>query len=262
MSAAWGIAGWLTGPDTASDYGDASNDGNNLCRVTLVRGRDPSLPLDQSAQQGAQGQQLLCLVADGVRFPAPGDRVMVIMPEDHWAMPGGSLVVATVTSNPAATGALNDGEQVIFQSPLTGSKIIHRKDGAIVIITTLDGKPGGPMSSLRLGGLIGNTGLPQSTLKFQSGYGGIVFDTSGARIRDGFGNSVIMGGVGFPSPFSVLGNYISVNSALVSIDGANVNLGSSAAGVYQCAVWGASPAGTPVPILLGGITSISVKIGI
>lgn len=185
MSSAWGIAGWVTDTNSATDFGDRTNDGNNLCRVTLVRNRDASIPLDQSTTQTAQGQQLLCLVADGVRFPSPGDRVYVGMPEDHWKMPGGSIVLATVTANPAATGNLGDGDQVIFADPRTGSKIVARGDGALVLAATKTGKPGGPMVYLQIGGLA-QGGLPQSSLKFQSPHGTMAYDDYGFRINDAF----------------------------------------------------------------------------
>ena len=259
MSSAWGIAGWVTDTNSATDFGDRTNDGNNLCRVTLVRNRDASIPLDQSTTQTAQGQQLLCLVADGVRFPSPGDRVYVGMPEDHWKMPGGSIVLATVTANPAATGNLGDGDQVIFADPRTGSKIVARGDGALVLAATKTGKPGGPMVYLQIGGLA-QGGLPQSSLKFQSPHGTMAYDDYGFRINDAFQNSIRMGGMGMPGILAPLGSYCTIMSKFISVDGAAVNLGSSVPGIYFPAVWGPAPAGTPQPILLAGVTSMSVKI--
>jgi hypothetical protein len=271
MSHAWGIAGWVqdttssssTGSaTTVTDYGSQTDDGNNLCRVTLIRNRDPGLPLDQSAQQGAQGQRLLCLIADGVRFPAPGDRVMVAIPEDaHGMMPGGSLVIATVTSNPVATGNLGDGDQVIFASPVTGARIVHRGDGALVFATTLNGQAGGPMTTLVLGGAA-QGGLPQTTFKFQSSYGQLTFDSAGSHWSDAFGNAILMGGIGMPAPFNSFGNYVTIETAVFTGDAPAVNLGSSLLGAYLPAVWGPSPAGSPLPVLMAGITSMQVKIGV
>lgn len=255
---AYGTAGWPNDTQDPGDYADASNDGSNLVKVTLEGQRDPSVTLDATQ---SSGQQLLCKLADGVRFPTFGQQVLVAIPSGHAKRAGAAAVIASFATGAAATGNLGEGSTLIFADPVTGTKIAHRADGALVFGVSSTGKVGGAMTTLVLGGQP-QTGLPQSFLKFQSPGGTFAFDTSGVRIRDGHGNSLLMGGASIPGLPATFGSYITCHSALFLADAPQVMLGVSVPGVFLPAVWGPSPAGTPLPIVLSGVTSTQVKIGI
>jgi hypothetical protein len=88
-----GTVGW-DGVDPHFD----TEDGVTLVRVTLVRGRHPSTPLQPDV---AQGYQVLCRIGGGLfRIPPKGTAVMVGFPTVFANHPGAGVIVCTTEASP------------------------------------------------------------------------------------------------------------------------------------------------------------------
>jgi hypothetical protein len=88
-----GTVGW-NGTDPHFD----TEDGVTLVRVTLVRGRHPSTPLQPDV---AQGHQVLCRIGGGLfRIPKKGTAVMVGFPTAFANHPGAGVIVCTTETSP------------------------------------------------------------------------------------------------------------------------------------------------------------------
>jgi hypothetical protein len=88
-----GTIGW-DGVDPHFD----TEDGMTLVRVTLVRGRHPSTPLQPDV---AQGHQVLCRIGGGLfRIPKKGTNVMVGFPTAFADHPGAGVIVCTTEVSP------------------------------------------------------------------------------------------------------------------------------------------------------------------
>jgi hypothetical protein len=88
-----GTVGW-DGVDLHFD----TEDGLTLVRVTLVRGRHPSTPLQPDV---AQGHQVLCRIGGGLfRIPPKGTAVMVGFPTAFAGHPGAGVIVCTTEASP------------------------------------------------------------------------------------------------------------------------------------------------------------------
>jgi hypothetical protein len=88
-----GTVGW----DGADPHFD-TEDGVTLVRVTLVRGRHPSTPLQPDV---AQGHQVLCRIGGGLfRIPKKGTAVMVGFPTAFANHPGAGVIVCTTEASP------------------------------------------------------------------------------------------------------------------------------------------------------------------
>ncbi|MGH7298140.1 MAG: hypothetical protein ACRELB_24585 [Polyangiaceae bacterium] len=88
-----GTVGW----DGVSPHYD-TEDGVTLVRVTLIRGRHPSTPLQPDV---AQGYQVLARIGGGLfRIPAPGTPVMVGFPTAFADHPGAGVIVCTTETSP------------------------------------------------------------------------------------------------------------------------------------------------------------------
>jgi hypothetical protein len=88
-----GTVGW-DGVDAHFD----TEDGVTLVRVTLVRGRLPSTPLQPTV---AQGLQVLCRIGGGLfRIPKKGTAVTVGFPTAFAAHPGAGVIVCTTEASP------------------------------------------------------------------------------------------------------------------------------------------------------------------
>jgi len=88
-----GTVGW-DGVDPHFD----TEDGVTLVRVTLVRGRHPSTPLQPDV---AQGYQVLCRIGGGLfRIPKKGTSVMVGFPTAFANHPGAGVIVCTTEASP------------------------------------------------------------------------------------------------------------------------------------------------------------------
>jgi hypothetical protein len=88
-----GTVGW----DGADPHFD-TEDGVTLVRVTLVRGRHPSTPLQPDV---AQGHQVLCRIGGGLfRIPPKGTAVMVGFPTAFAGHPAAGVIVCTTEASP------------------------------------------------------------------------------------------------------------------------------------------------------------------
>jgi hypothetical protein len=92
-----GTVGWDDADDHV-DLGTADNDGATLIRVTLFRGRDPSVPLTPGV---AQGHKVLAQLGGGFfRVPPKATRVMVGFPTAFATSPGACVIVCTLERSP------------------------------------------------------------------------------------------------------------------------------------------------------------------
>lgn len=237
----WGMVGHVDDNGEPIDLGDSTNDGNNLVRVTVFRGRDASVPLDQSQ---AQGHQLLCQLADGVRLPDRGTRVMVAIPEHYGNIPGGSVIIAAVSNNWKAQANSGAGDMVL-QVPGSPAAIFIRKNGTIVLKTA---DANGNTTSLA---------IAPGKLSFVDQRFKIIGDDAGLRLRHYAGATLNLGAIGLPGPLAAFGSRAVLKAARVDVDGSNVNLGTGP--VMFPAAYGPDP--SPAPLLLSGILSAGVKIG-
>jgi hypothetical protein len=92
-----GTVGW---DDTGEhfDAGTADNDGNTLVRVTLFRGRDPSVAPKAGV---ASGHRILAQLGGGLfRIPPKGTRVMVGFPTAFATTPGAAVILCTCEASP------------------------------------------------------------------------------------------------------------------------------------------------------------------
>ena len=237
----WGQVGWSADGGVSADLGDSTNDGNTLVRVTLFAGRVPDAELDQTQ---AQGQQLLCQLAQGVQMPARGTLVIVATPEPFGHIPGGSVILAAMANNYQSLGNAEQGELVIAV-PGSPASIVLRKDGTIVIKT---GDTDGNTSFIK---------FAPGMFKISTPAFNVTCDETGIRLKHYSGAHLSLGAIGLPAPLSSLGSYATLSGGIAKIDGTSVLLGPEDGAVYFPAAFGPDPA--PAPLLLTGLKSSTVK---
>lgn len=112
----WGTIGWHSDSTIVHDFGSASDDGSNLVRVTLYRGRDPTTALDQSGSQ-AQGEEILCkLSSNFLLVPPKNTRVLVAIPSVGGMVPGGSMVIGADNPNASLLGTPSEGDIAVWSA--------------------------------------------------------------------------------------------------------------------------------------------------
>jgi hypothetical protein len=239
----WGVVGWEDDASDGLDLGDSDNDGANLVKVQVFRGRDPGKAID-AAQ--AQGQRLLCQLADHVRLPAKGTRVMVAIPESYGIIPGGSLIVGCASNNWQAQANAGAGELVI-QVPGSPAAIFLRANGTIVLKTA---DPKGNTSVVK---------FAPGLFQVQDPLFQINCDSSGVRLRHYAGATLNLGAIGLPGPLSSLSTMATLKAGRVRVDGSLVTIGPHLPGnVFLPAAYGPDP--SPAPLALLGATSAAVKL--
>lgn len=238
----WGVVGWEDDGGEALDLGDSTNDGTNLVKVQVFRGRDPSQPLD-AAQ--AQGQRLLCQLADHVSLPTDGTRVMVAIPEHYGMIPGGSLIVGAVTKDRQANANVGAGEMII-QAPGGAAAIILKGD--TIVLRTADTK--GNTTTFVVAPGVQKTTSPAFLVSY---------DKTGMRMRHWAGATLELGAIGLSGPLSALSTMATIKAGRVRVDGSLVTIGPHFGGnLFFPAAYGPDPA--PGPLTLLGIMSSSVKL--
>jgi hypothetical protein len=134
---AWGTVGWTD--DTAATYydlgdGSATEQQITLVRVTLFRGRDPTVALDQAR---AQGQQTLCQLSPPFFcVPPRNTRVLVALPSSGTRMPGNGVILLAVDTRASQIfgPSVSIGDLVI--SALLGNGTIALRANSNVEVTS------------------------------------------------------------------------------------------------------------------------------
>lgn len=209
-----GTVGWASDGGNAYEMGSELNGGTTLVRVTMFRGKDPTVKL--IAGRG-QGQQILCQVAADVVFMPPyGARVMVAMPDPNPMTPGHSVIIATLSNSVwKQTGNMGEGDLVI-PCPVGPGRIVLTSIGGFAFISTAAD---------------GSTFLleadPSSGFRVAAPFGVIAFDSMGLRGSIGGGPSFKFYNIaGFPPPLDVIfGSIAQISAGTVKIDGPQVLLG-------------------------------------
>lgn len=229
----WGMAGWDTDAGDPLDLGNATTDpadGPNLCRVTLFGRREPSVDFDEKR---AQGQKIICRLADGVRFPTAGTLVVVAVPEPFGNIAG--IVLATCSSNPAAQGNAA-GDALVLQSPSGKAAIILRGDN--IVLKTADAKGNTIFAKVGPNGFV--VVHPGAFLKVQH---------DGITARHWAGAYWTLSAGGLPAPFSAVDSYAKFSAKLVKVDGAATLIGPD----NPATVWVAPFVGLPTDVPPAGV---------
>lgn len=247
----WGSVGWTDDGGTFLDLADASNDGSNLVRVTLYAGRAPTDAIDHTQ---AQGQPILCRLADGVAMPSRGDKVIVAIPHPWGQVPGGAVIIAKCSNNPSAQANLGAGELVI-QTPGSPAQIMIRANGTIVMRTA---DKDGNNTTLTL--------APNSFKIIDPAFM-IVADTTGIRFRHAVSGALLkLGGMsGAPAPLSAFGSMVHIKASQIRVDGQQVLLGPwlNGGAFYQPVITSPNPSDTGLqPVTLTGISCTGVKVSL
>lgn len=168
---AFGSVGWSDDGGTFYELGTDGDDGSILVRVTLFRGRDPTLPLDHSV---AQGQKILAKLASNfVQIPPRTTRVLVAGPDGAWNVPGGPMIISADNANPSLIGNLKDGEAAVAAASSQG-RVLIKKANDCVVLYTVDGNGKSVMAY-----------VGADKIQLANAFGAITIDSSGVSLTSG-----------------------------------------------------------------------------
>ena len=242
----WGTVGW-DDSDTFYDLGDGSgtDSGIALVQVTLFRGKDPTVPLDETK---AQGTKLLCQVGGSfLCIPPRGTKVLVATPHGFGDLPCASTIIQERDERAGAFyGGMAPGERCVAGLVGKARLLFKKNDSATLYTEDANGKA---VTSY----------VGADKIQFTYGSASLILDENGITLA--VGQAAII--LGMDGSVKIQGQTVSASGSAVAISGKVATSIGAAAGSKTLIGPAATPAtacgiGPIVPV--GPLVAVSTSV--